>query len=429
MHLTKKNILSDLLFINIALLPILLITGPFLSDTVISINGLLFLYISLKQKNFYFFRIKLVQLLIICWFLFILSSLFSEYKLYSLKSSFLYFRFILFIGSMYLVRERLLELNYLKFIAFILPISIISIDVIFQSFFGFNLVGLTTWDPSRNSSFFGDEFISGSYIVRTLPISLLYMHWFIQKKNNDTLYYLLFLFLLISTIATFLSGERTAFFLILLFNAYFLFAFSKLKTFRLYFTIILILLISLILTLNKTSYNRMVKDTLNDTGLSFILKKIDSSENIKVEDKNFLKSISPHLSHYYSALLMYKDNKFFGIGPKNFRKLCHEEKYTINSFSCSMHPHNTWVQILSEAGIIPFFILIFLFIVVLKNFFQYLVINLKKKNLFDKNDKVIILGAFLITLWPLTPSGNFFNNWLSIVYFFPLGFYLILKEK
>ena len=183
MHLIKKNILSDFLYINIVLLPILLITGPFLPDTAISINGLLFLYISLKEKNFSFFRIKLVQLLIVCWFLFILSSLLSEYKLFSLKSSFFYFRFILFVGSMYLVKERLLELNYLKYFAFILPISVISIDVIFQSFFGFNLVGFTTWDPSRNSSFFGDEHISGSYIVRTLPISLLYMYWFIQKKK------------------------------------------------------------------------------------------------------------------------------------------------------------------------------------------------------------------------------------------------------
>ena len=429
MHLIKKNILSDFLYINIVLLPILLITGPFLPDTVISINGLLFLYISLKEKNFSFFRIKLVQLLIVCWFLFILSSLLSEYKLFSLKSSFFYFRFILFVGSMYLVKERLLELNYLKYFAFILPISVISIDVIFQSFFGFNLVGFTTWDPSRNSSFFGDEHISGSYIVRTLPISLLYMYWFIKKKNNDKLYYLLFLFLLISTIAIFLSGERTAFFLMLLFNAYFLFSFSKLRTFRLYFGIILIFLISSILILNKTSYNRMVKDTLNDTGLSLIFKKINSDENIKDEEKTILKSISPHLSHYYSASLMYRDNKFFGIGPKNFRKLCHNETYVINSFSCSMHPHNTWVQILSETGIVTFLILIYLFFAVIKNFFQFLVYNLKKKTLFDNNEKIIILGAFLITLWPLTPSGNFFNNWLSIVYFFPLGFYLILEEK
>ena len=94
-----------------------------------------------------------------------------------------------------------------------------------------------------------------------------------------------------------------------------------------------------------------------------------------------------------------------------------------------MHPHSTWVQILSETGIIPFSILIFLFFIVVKNFFQYIKNNFGKQILSNNDEKVIILGAFLITLWPFIPSGNFFNNWLSIVYFFPLGFYLILNEK
>ena len=38
--------------------------------------------------------------------------------------------------------------------------------------------------------------------------------------------------------------------------------------------------------------------------------------------------------------------------------------------------------------------------------------------------QVCLLSGFLITLWPLTPNGNFFNNWLMIVYSLPIGFYL-----
>jgi len=187
-------------------------------------------------------------------------------------------------------------------------------------------------------------------------------------------------------------------------------------------------MISLILTINKQSYNRMVKDTLSDTGLIFLFKK-NLNKNTKVEEKKFLKRISPHLSHYYTALLMYRDNKIFGAGPKNFRKLCSNDRYSVNSYSCATHPHSTWIQILSETGIIPFSILIFLFIIVVKNFFQYIKNNFGKQVLSNNDEKVIILGAFLITLWPFIPSGNFFNNWLSIIYFFPLGFYLILHKK
>jgi len=34
-------------------------------------------------------------------------------------------------------------------------------------------------------------------------------------------------------------------------------------------------------------------------------------------------------------------------------------------------------------------------------------------------------------LWPLAPSGNVFNNFISIIYFLPVGFYLstFLKIK
>ena len=41
------------------------------------------------------------------------------------------------------------------------------------------------------------------------------------------------------------------------------------------------------------------------------------------------------------------------------------------------------------------------------------------------------MTALVITLWPLAPTGNFFNNWLSIIYFLPLGFiiYFLIKKK
>ena len=45
------------------------------------------------------------------------------------------------------------------------------------------------------------------------------------------------------------------------------------------------------------------------------------------------------------------------------------------------------------------------------------------------NYELCLLIAFFVTLWPIIPSGSFFNNWLNILYFFPLGFYLENKLK
>ena len=38
--------------------------------------------------------------------------------------------------------------------------------------------------------------------------------------------------------------------------------------------------------------------------------------------------------------------------------------------------------------------------------------------------QIIILSAILLTLWPFTPTGNFFNNWLNVIYYLPLGILL-----
>ena len=41
---------------------------------------------------------------------------------------------------------------------------------------------------------------------------------------------------------------------------------------------------------------------------------------------------------------------------------------------------------------------------------------------------LINLGI-LMNLFPLIPSGNFFNNWLSLILFYPLGMWLYLNKR
>ena len=38
--------------------------------------------------------------------------------------------------------------------------------------------------------------------------------------------------------------------------------------------------------------------------------------------------------------------------------------------------------------------------------------------------QIFLLIALYISLWPLAPTGNFFHNWLNIIYFMPIGFLL-----
>ena len=132
---------------------------------------------------------------------------------------------------------------------------------------------------------------------------------------------------------------------------------------------------------------------------------------------------------------MFKDNKLFGVGPKNFRKLCSEDKYNFKtdfdkSFKgCQTHPHNFYLQLLAETGILSFIIFSIYYFKSSISLFK-LVYNsvLKKIN----NDNLILLYLYLgffINFFPLVPTGNLFNNWLCVVMFLPLGLYIYLFNK
>ena len=133
---------------------------------------------------------------------------------------------------------------------------------------------------------------------------------------------------------------------------------------------------------------------------------------------------------YRSGYEIFKDYPIFGTGVKGFRYLCRNKIYILEkNDGCSTHPHNTYVQILVSNGIVGFALIFFAFIYILREIFKCKK-KLSSKNIFDKYElsKGIMLSAIFINLWPLIPSGNFFNNWVSMIYFYPIGFYFYFKH-
>jgi O-antigen ligase len=121
---------------------------------------------------------------------------------------------------------------------------------------------------------------------------------------------------------------------------------------------------------------------------------------------------------------MFLNKPILGHGPKMFRINCSDPKYSIGKYPCNTHPHNFYIQLLAETGLIGFSFLLIAFFYVLYCSYRQVKSILLKQQRFLSDYQVCLLAGILITLWPFSPNGNFFNNWLMIVYSLPVGFYL-----
>jgi len=400
---------SNTVLINLIIVSIVpfLIWGPFFPDLIVSVSALFFLFYLLKKNNFYYFKKKPFIVFLFFCIISTLISLESENISLSIKSSLFYFRIGVFSCFIwYLVDKDKSILTYF-YNALILCFSALVIDGYIQYFTGENLLGFKL-KAIRVSSFFGDEFIMGSYLSRLFP--LLFALFLIKQKQKYEIYFLGLLFILVDVLI-FMSGERSAFFFLNLSTLFIIILIKEYQKFRLgTFIIAIICIIFLSLNSSKLS-NRMFIIPATDMGL------IKSSKETTIFTK-------VHDSHYRTAYKMFKAKPILGHGPKMFRVKCKDEKYATGMFPCSTHPHNFYIQLLAETGIVGFLFLFSALIYVILTALRQLksIIFKQKRPLSDY--QVCLLAGILITVWPLTPNGNFFHNWLMVVYSLPVGFYL-----
>ena len=132
---------------------------------------------------------------------------------------------------------------------------------------------------------------------------------------------------------------------------------------------------------------------------------------------------------------MFLDYPMLGVGPKMFRVICKESRYVVKTYEdrsidgCQTRPHNTYIQLLSETGIIGALPVIFIFLLICRVFVRQGLSFLYSTNIIYSDFQICLYAAILITLWPFVPTGNFFHNWLNIIYFLPVGFLLHSYNK
>jgi len=81
------------------------------------------------------------------------------------------------------------------------------------------------------------------------------------------------------------------------------------------------------------------------------------------------------------------------------------------------------LQILAETGLIGIVPVLGIFLLILHQIIIQFVNKLKGSE-YISNFKILLYLAIMISLFPVVPSFSFFNNWISIIYYLPIGFIL-----
>ena len=396
-------------------LPAALISGPLISDTILSIIALIFIFLSVKERSWKYYKNNFFYIFSLLYFYILFRTLLSEDPSLALINSLFYFRFGIFSLAVWHLIDNNDDLVNNLFFVFSITLFILIFDALIQIIFGQNLFGLEM-DPGmgwRFTGLFGDEGILGSYLSKILPLYFALMLF--NNTGRRFLNYIFFIIFVFGFALIYMSGERTAFFVtsIALIVLLIMLEEKKIKIIFGAFLISAILLIVGSSIMNKDFKTHMIDHTLEQMG---------------AVDQNFKFFSRTHESHYEISIKMFKDNPIFGKGPKTFRKYCSDEKFKVEfEGSCSTHPHNYYIQMLAETGLIGFGFLLLAFFYVCKEYFVHKFNSLFHKKKYLSDCEILLLSCFFISLWPLAPSGNIFNNWLSIIMYLPLGFYLRKK--
>ena len=129
---------------------------------------------------------------------------------------------------------------------------------------------------------------------------------------------------------------------------------------------------------------------------------------------------------FYNTWLM---NKYVGGGIKNFRYYCHERPHVDKNakFICNMHPHNYYLEILTETGIFGFSIISLVFIIII---YLTLVKKYFLKSFLNNNHIIIpFIFLFIAEIFPIKSTGSFFTTGNTTYLFLIIGIMIGLARK
>ena len=404
MNSLTKTLSQNMLMFLVLIFPLIFF---FRSIAINFVSGLIIIFFIIHCSSNFLTHIKKNRVYLL--FFAVIALVFATYieegfNLKFLKSLSLIKIPIFFMAVIYTYKNLFFYKFSTKIIKYIIVIfAIFFIDLIYQFIFNENILGFKAGmcnyynECARFSSFFNDEYIAGGYITLIIIPFFLLINKIYEKK------YLMFVPIII-LIFVIITGERTSTILALLFNIFYYSITIKLIRNKLLFFIFLIL--GLIIFLNILLPDKTAK------------RYKDEIINMSLDDNGDFTFFynNPWTLHYESSVKIFMDKPFIGHGLKAFKKKCKKYeylkvKYSNNYNVCTNHPHNFYLEILNDSGLLGFLFFVLFFI--LFTYSKFYKIKISKDNL--------ILIYFIIILFFPRPTGSIFSTYFLHLLIYSVG--------
>ena len=469
--LLSKPFLTNFLF---CLIPISFIAG----NLIINLNIFLIILFAFifYGNNIFKIQYNLLDKLILFFFSYVLfvgfiNNIFDKTHtdFTILIKSLLYLRFlILYFVIRYLTFNNIIKYKYL-FYSCSLSSIFVCLDLIYQFTFGYDIFGFKGLGGRRLSGPFGDELIAGSYLQKFAFFIFFTLSFLEIKKDKKKFYFLSILLLLLIIFSLIIAGNRIPFVMFLLMMISFFIFEKETRKYLLYFLIgssfifltlynlnpsikshfimfktkasEFVIFFSTILIEDKQSALIITKDgysVTSDSKLISELKKKQSTTHALTKDSNInlvknseviningkvVQIPNTHIKEFNSGYQTWQKKKYFGGGIKSFKYNCPKT----GLLNCGPHPHNYYIEILAEIGLVGLVILIIIFSIIFYNiFFKRYFLNSEKKN----NPMIVpFMFLFFIEIFPIKTTGSFFTSGNSTYIFLFMAITIALSKK
>lgn len=390
------------------LLPLACSVSRFASDVLLSTIAVLFLVHSLLMRRFDWLKVGWVQVALVLWVYTLLLCPFAPDMASALGRAAAWLRFPVFAAAcaFWLLQERRIRTRLILSLS--VAVGFMLLDTALQYFTGTDILGFDAI-PSE-----GSNRLTGPFSSPRVGIVLIWMcvpvvaYWLMAegggaRKGKGLLAGLFFSVGVLTVV--FMSGERMA---LLLTGLSFAIAFFILPVPK-----------RLMLAIGLAG--ALLMGLLAYTNPGLVKRQMDSTTRVVDEFES-----SDYGQIWQSAINIAKDHPFFGVGLRQFREVCPDARYGSPenvAQRCNLHPHNIYLEWLSESGAIG--LLLFVIMII------QICLQMLRTYPTLRADPVFLglLITLLIRFWPLSSSTSFFAAWSAVPMWLMVGWAMALCQR